>query len=127
MVDLSGIVSALELKRQELLHELDAVDQAIAALRGAQARDTQVENVENRQPASPPAGTGESPVPTRVKARRVLGEAHKQALTMGRRQARQAKDAAAGHAREMPDASFVPALAARGTDPLPRLVKKPRR
>ena len=46
---------------------------------------------------------------------------------MGRRKARQAKDAAAGHAREMPDDSFVPALAARGADQLPRLVKKPRK
>jgi hypothetical protein len=124
MVDLSGIVSTLELKRQELLQELDAVDQAIAALRSAPARDVRVENAENRQPAAAPA---EPLIPTRVRARRVLGEAHKQALTMGRRKARQAKDAAAGHAREMPDDSFVPALAARGTDQLPRLVKKPRK
>ncbi len=125
MVDLSGIVRTLELKRQELLQELDAVDQAIAALRSAPARDTPGEQDGSRQPAEVPAGAGEL-IPTRVRARRVLGEAHKQALTMGRRKARQAKDAAAGHAREMPDDSFVPALAARGTDQLPRLVKKPR-
>ena len=126
MADLSGIVSALELKRQELLHELDAVDQAIAALRSAPARDVRVENVESRQPPAAPASTDEPLIPTRVRARRVLGDAHKQALTMGRRKARQAKDAAAGHARELPDESFVPALAAR-TDQLPRLVKKPKR
>jgi len=126
MVDLNRIVSTLELKRQELLQALAAVDKAIAALRGASAGDTVVEDVDDRPPAEVSASASPPLMPTRVKARRVLGEAHKQALTMGRRKARQAKDAAAGHAREMPDASFVPALAARSTDQLPRLVKKPR-
>lgn len=124
-MDLSGIVSTLELKRQELLQELDAVDQAIAVLRGASTVGGVAETVKASQTAEVSATAILPLVPTRVKARRVLGEAHKQALTMGRRKARQAKDAAAGHAREMPDASFVPALAARSTDHLPRLVKKP--
>ena len=126
MADLSGIVSTLELKRQELLQQLDAVDQAIAALRGASAVGVVAETVTAPPTAEGPATAIPPLVPTRVKARRVLGEAHKQALTMGRRKARQAKDAAAGHARELPDDSFVPAVAARSANQLPRLVKTPR-
>jgi len=125
-VALSRIVSLLDLKRQELLQQLAAVDQAIALLRSAPAGDMVDEMIEGHPPAAAPSTTSPPLIPTRVKPKRVLGEEHKQALTMGRRKARQAKDAAAGHAREMPDASFVPALEARGVARLPRLVKTPR-
>ena len=128
MVDLNGIVSSLELRRQELVKELEAVDQAIAALRGASTVGgvAETETVQAAQTAEASATAIPPLVPTRVKAKRVLGDAHKQALTMGRRKARQAKDAAAGHARELPDDSFVPAVAARSADQLPRLVRRPR-
>ena len=126
MADLSRIVGMLDLKRQELLQQLAAVDQAIALLRSAPAGDVVEELIEDHLSAESPSITSPPLVPTRVKAKRVLGEGHKQALTIGRRKARQAKDAAAGHAREMLDASFVPALATRRVDALPRLVKTPR-
>ena len=126
MADLSRIVSMLSLKRQELLQQLAAVDQAMALLRGAPAGDMVEETIGDHRPAEVSSAASPPLVPTRVKAKRVLGEAHKQALTIGRRKARQAKDAAAGHAREMPDASFVPALATPRVDALPRLVKTPR-
>jgi hypothetical protein len=126
MVDLSRIVSMLELKRQELIEQLDAVDKAIAALRSTPAGDIVAEIVEDQQAAEVSANTSPPLVPTRVKPKRVLGEAHKQALTIGRRKAREAREAAAGLAREMPDDSFVPAIAAPRANQPPRLVKKPR-
>jgi hypothetical protein len=126
VVDLSRIISMLEVKRIELLRQLDAIDHAIAALRSAPAGDIIAEGSEDPQPAEVPNMPDPPLEPVRVKAKRVLGEAHKQALTMGRRKARQKQDAAAGHAREMPDDTFVPALAARGAEQLPRLVKKSR-
>ncbi len=64
--------------------------------------------------------------PTRVRPRRVLSDAHKHALTAGKRKAREAQDAAKGLAREMPADSFVPAIGTRRGDPqTPRLVKRP--
>ncbi len=126
MVDLSRIVSMLERKRQELLQQLDAVDNAIAALGGAPAGDVVAETVEDQPTAEAPASTSRPLVPTRVKPKRVLGEAHKEALATGRRKAREAREAAAGRAREMPDDSFVPAIAAPRAHQPPRLVKKPR-
>jgi hypothetical protein len=125
MVDLSRIVSMLELKRQELIEQLDAVDKAIAALRSTPAGDIVAEIVEDQQAAEVSANTSPPLVPTRVKPKRVLGEAHKQALTIGRRKAREAREAAAGLAREILDDSFVPALAAHSANQPPRLVKKP--
>jgi hypothetical protein len=126
VVDLDRIISMLDVKRQELLRQLDAIDHAIAALRSAPSGGGVAEAGEAPQPVEVPTTPDPPLEPVRVKAKRVLGEAHKQALTMGRRKARQKKDAAAGHAREMPDDTFVPALAARGAEPLPRLVRKPR-
>jgi hypothetical protein len=126
MADLSRIVSMLERKRQELLQQLDAVDNALAALRSAPAGDIVAESVEEPQTAEAPATTSPPLVPTRVKPKRVLGEAHKQALAIGRRKARAAREAASGLAREMPDDSFVPALASQSANQPPRLVKKPR-
>jgi hypothetical protein len=121
MVDLDRIVSLLEEQRRAVLDQLEAIDKAIAALRGAPSAE--VEQVE-AQPPPVPSGTGAPVVPRVVKPKRVLGESHKQALTEGRRKARKAREAAAGLAREMPDESFVPALGARGESQPPRLVKK---
>ena len=45
MADLSRIVSMLHLKRQELLQQLAAVDQAIALLRSAPAGDVVEETI----------------------------------------------------------------------------------
>ncbi len=72
-------------------------------------------------PASPAV------VPTRVAPRRVQTDSHKHAVSMGKRNARHAKDAAKGLARELPGDSFVPAIGTREDRQLPRLVKQPPR
>jgi hypothetical protein len=120
VVDLDGTAVLLRAKRQELQHQLDAIDTALAALT---AGGLIVANTEE-QPATELAkeATG-LVVPTRVKPRRVLSDEHRHALTEGRRKARHARDSAAGHAREAPDPS--PGLAvASGIAELPRLVKR---
>jgi hypothetical protein len=110
----------LQEKRNELLDELDAVDKAIAALKGTPV-------VEAHQPEPRKSILGETTViPIIVKAKRVLAEAHKQAMIAGRRKARQAKDVAAGVAREMPDETFVPSIATGNGGEAPRLVKRNR-
>jgi hypothetical protein len=114
MADLDRRISTLQEARQELLKQLDAIDKAIAALSGA-------------QPAHVDDTIGEETViPTRVRPKRVLGESHKEALAIGRRKARHAKDAAAGLAREMPDDSFAPAIGPTGGNQSPRLIKRRR-
>ena len=132
MVDLDRIVGTLQATRRELTQQLDAIDKAIAALVGA-------------APAAEPAGApvaiaagvpgaeptdAPSPVeatrlkPKRILPKRILKEAHKEALAKGRRRAREVREAAAGRARELPDDAFVPALApVSGAQP-PRLIKK---
>ena len=110
MVDRDRRISVLQAQRQGLLNQLAALDKAIAAL-----------------DATPPSANAHAQVVTRVKPRRTLGESHQEALTKGRRKAREAKDVAAGLAREMPDESFVPALAQRSGSQSPRLVKRGRR
>jgi hypothetical protein len=108
MVDLNRIVATLQATRDELTQQLDAIDKAIAALATAAAR----------------SGTPQPLAATRLKPKRVLADAHKEALAKGRRRAHAVREAAAGRAREMPDDSFVPALApASGARP-PRLIKK---
>ena len=106
----------LEEKRLELADQLDAVDRALAAVNGA---GTPVAEV---RPAEPSVS---AVLPRSVKPRRVLSDAHKEAISTGKRRARAAKDAAKGLAREMPDDSFVPAIRTRGDDQSPRLVKRP--
>jgi hypothetical protein len=124
MVELSGIVSTLRATRRELASQLDSIDKAIAALTSAPP-STDVAGVAAATVAAQP----DAPLPlvaTRLKPKRVLADAHKEALAKGRRRAREVREAAAGRAREMPDDSFVPALApASGTEP-PRLIKKQR-
>ena len=130
MVKLTRILSMLDEQRRELLDQLAAIDAAIAALESA--------GTGTGSPAGsavaerPRAGLGVradtavgAVVPTRVRPKRVLSDAHKQALVVGKRKAREAKDAAKGLAREMPDDSFVPAIGTPGEDQAPRLVKRP--
>ena len=121
MTSLKQIVRLLEGQRRELLDQLDAIDRAIAALG----------NVGTEAAAPPPiaadvpAEGAEEMLPTRVKAKRVLSDSHKQALIAGKRKAREAHDVARGIARAMPDDGFVPAIGTRGDGQVPRLIKAP--
>ena len=111
----------LEEQRRELLGQLDAVDRALAALNGAEKA------APDPAPARPDAAAepeATAVVANRVKSRRVLSDAHRQALVVGRRKAREARDAAKGLARELPPDSFVPAIGTRGENQPPRLVKR---
>jgi hypothetical protein len=146
MATLHRIISMLDEQRRELLDQLDAVDKAIAALKSAgvavadtrpaepaiQANTVQADTVPaDTVPADtlPADGVstdaaGGAVVPTRVKPRRVLSDAHRQALVVSKRKAREAREATAGLAREMPGDSFVPAVGTRGDGQAPRLVKR---
>jgi len=122
LATLKQIVRMLEAQRRELQDQLDAIDRAIAALGTAGTAPAEVRQALSVVPAEDTAGTV---LPRQVKARRVLTDAHKQALVAGRRRAREAHDVAKGLAREMPDDSFVPAIGTRGDRQPPRLVKRP--
>ncbi len=130
MVTLNRIISMLGEQRRELLAQLDAIDRAIAALNGGGHAVADTPPVE---PAVEPAVEPDVPaehaatavLPRRVTPRRVLSDSHKQALIVGRRKAREVRDAAKGLAREMPADSFVPAIGTRGDRHAPRLVKRP--
>ncbi len=122
MVEMNRIRSMLEEKRQELADQLNAVDRAIAALNSARTPGTET------RPAEPDVRaelTVSAVLPTPVEPRRVLSDAHKEAISAGKRRARAAKDVAKGLAREVPDDSFVPAIRPRGNSQSPRLVKRP--
>jgi len=122
MAEMNQIRSMLEEKRQELADQLNAVDRAIAALDSARA------SVAETAPAEPDIRVelaDSAVLPRPVESRRVLSDAHKEAISAGKRRARAAKDAAKGIAREVPDDSFVPAIKMRGTSQVPRLVKRP--
>ena len=122
MVDMNRIRSMLEEQRQELADQLNAVDRAIAALNSARTPGTET------RPAEPDVRaelTVSAVLPTPVEPRRGLSDAHKEAISAGKRRARAAKDVAKGLAREVPDDSFVPAIRTRGNSPSPRLVKRP--
>src|SRR5207253_1828779 len=80
LADLNRIVSSLQVARQELLEQLDAIDKALAALSSAPVASAAI--------AEPAAVSGADVVPTRVKSRRVLDDAHKEAMAVGRRKAR---------------------------------------
>ena len=110
MATLAQIVGMLEEQRRSLLVQLDAVDRALAALNAA---------------TPPEPATTAVPSTKVMPKRRMLTDAHKQALLMGRRKARNVKDVAAGHAREIPEESFVPAIGTRNDRQAPRLVKQP--
>ena len=116
------IVRMLEGQRRELVDQLAAVDKAIAALNGTAPAGG------DARPAQPDIPTEDPPateLPRRVQQRRVLSDAHKQAMITGRRKAREAHEVAKGLAREMPDEGFVPAIGVRGDRQVPRLIKKP--
>ena len=115
-VDLDSSLRALRAKRTELLNQVDAIDTALAAL--AAAGITAV-NAPEPQPEA--ANDVTSPlVPTRVKARRVLSDEHRQALLDGRRMARHRRAVDEGRARELLGPLPAPSEAAG----LPRLVKR---
>ena len=61
---------------------------------------------------------------TRVKSRRTQTDAHKHAVSVGKRKARNARDAAQGLRREVHEDDFVSATARRREDEAPRLVKR---
>jgi len=122
MVTLNRIVGMLQEQRRALLEQLDAVDRAIAALDSTGVAVADTGPAEPDLPAEPTPG---AVLPRRVTPRRVLSDSHKQALVVGRRKAREARDAAKGLAREMPGDSFVPAIGTRGDRQPPRLVKRP--
>ena len=118
MVNLNNTVVILQAQRRELIEQLDAVDRAIAALTSAAGGADEGKTAETVKQAP-----GDRVART-VKPKRVLSEAHKQAIIAGRRKGRAAKEAAAGRAREMPEEDFVPSIAAGSGSDAPRLVKR---
>jgi hypothetical protein len=121
MITTNDAVSRLQKKREDLLTQLAAVDQALARLG---VLGLKIALPEKSQETSDEAAS--AVVPMKVKPAKMLSDDHKHALNEGRRKARHAKDAAAGVAREMPDP--VPGLAPSSVDGRrPRLVKRTRR
>jgi hypothetical protein len=115
-IDLDSSLRMLHAKRRELLNQVDAIDTALAALATA---GITVVNPPEPQPEAADEVT--SPVvPTRIKARRVLSDEHRQALLDGRRIARHKRAVDEGRAREPLAPSPAPSQAAG----LPRLVKR---
>jgi hypothetical protein len=123
MVSLSDAVSLLRAKRKELSDQLDAVDEALAAL-GSPGIASATRSEGNPQEAA--GATVSESLPKRLRPPRVLSDEHRHALNEGRRKARHSKEAAAGRAREMPDPrpGLAPASSADGRRP--RLVKRTR-
>ena len=114
-IDLDSSLRTLHAKRTELLNQVDAIDTALAALATA--------GIVVMNAPEPPevADDVTSPVvPTRIKARRVLSDEHRQALLDGRRMARHRRAVDEGRARELLAPSPAPSQAAG----LPRLVKR---
>ena len=122
MATLKQIVHMLEEQRRELLDQLDGIDRAIAALGAAGIEAAEPRPAASSGSVEDIAGTVQ---PRHVKARRVLTDAHKQALVAGKRRAREAQDVAKGLAREMLGDAFVPAIGTHGDRQPPRLVKTP--
>ena len=121
MITLNPILRALDEQRRALLLQLDAVERAIAALNSVAMPPALA------PPDEPPAAEYSASVvlPRCVPSRRVLKEAHMEALVAGKRKALHAREAAKGLARDVPDDSFVPAIGRRGHQQPPRLVKRP--
>ena len=113
-IDLDSSLRTLRAKRTELLHQVDAIDAALAALATAGIM------VVNAPEPAEAAGDVTSPVVARrIKARRVLSDEHRQALIDGGRMARHRRAVDEGRARELLAPSPAPSQAAG----LPRLVK----
>jgi hypothetical protein len=110
-VDLDHQLRLLREKRSALLHQLDAVDEALAEL-------TRKATPETMSPTVP------NVIPTRIDPRRVQSDEHRHASIEGRRKARHSREAAAGRARE----ALEPAPKSAAAAPrLPRLVKREKR
>jgi hypothetical protein len=114
--DLDSSLRALRAKRTELLNQVDAIDTALAALA---ASGITALNAPEPQPEAADDVTS-PPVPTRVKARRVLSDEHRHALLDGRRMARHRRAVDEGRAREL----LAPLPAPSEAAGLPRLVKR---
>jgi hypothetical protein len=114
-LDLDSSLRTLSAKRTELLKQVDAIDTALAALAAAGI------TVVNAPELPDAADAVTTPVvATRIKARRVLSDEHRQALIDGRRMARHRRAVDEGRARELLAPSPAPSQAAK----LPRLVKR---
>lgn len=108
MGEMTKIVELLQEQRRALVEQLEAVDKAIAALHAADAVDDD----------------DDDPAATQVKARRTQTDSHKHAIAVGKRNARNSRDAAKGLMREIQGDDFIPAIGSRGDQNAPRLVKK---
>ncbi len=110
-VDHDHQLRILREKRAALLHQLDALDEAIAGL-------TRQDTTDATSTTVPPV------VPTRLTPRRVQSDEHRHASSEGRRKAHHSREAAAGRARE---ALEPPPKSASAAPRLPRLVKRDKR
>jgi hypothetical protein len=119
MVDLEKSILLLLAKRERLVDQIDAIDRAVAALRGNERQGSGVPEADAKSVAIQLSDV----VVHKVRPKRRLSDEHKQKLIEGRRKARQAKAVAAGDAREALSDAFRPALATP-LDKAPRLVKK---
>jgi hypothetical protein len=108
MGEMTRIVELLKEQRQALVDQLAAVDKAIAALHAADAVDE-----DDTDPAA-----------TQVKARRTQTDSHKHAIAVGKRNARNSRDAAKGLMRDIQPDAFRPAVGSKADAQAPRLVKK---
>ena len=125
MIDLNDAVRLLQAKRKELADELDAVDNALAALRrvGGAGSEAPRENPAPPPDTAPPDTAPSVVLATKLKPRRTLSDEHKRSLSEGRRKAHQLKAAAAGLARELLDQAPALAASSEGVRQ-PRLVKR---
>jgi len=119
MVHLERSIQLLLATRGDLLDQIDAIDRAVAALRG----DTTLPTAIQEERSGVAAVSAAEVVVQKVRPRRVLTDEHKQKLADGRRRARDAKGVVSGEVRESVSDTFVPALAAP-VDETPRLVKR---
>ena len=124
MDNLSDAVRLLRAQRQELSHQLDAVDKALAAL--GEPRSVPRTGSEGN-PGGSAGETVTEVTPTRLKPPSKLSDEHRHALKEGRRRARNSKEVAAGRAREMSDPRPGLASASSANDRHPRLVKQGKR
>jgi hypothetical protein len=114
MADLAGAIRMLEEHRIQLVEQLDAINRAIAALKGTDRAGARAKPLTVAAPATPAAGR----VPTRRRRHITLSEEHKRKLVEGRRRAREARAVLATASD-----SEVPSNAGWKGDGPPRLIK----
>jgi len=135
MGEMTKIVELLQEQRRALVEQLEAVDKAIAALHAADAVDDDDAGAvddddagavdDDDADAIDEPGAEETPAGARhVKARRTQTDTHKHAIAIGKRNARNARDASKGLMRDIQGDDFIPAINSRGDQNAPRLVKK---